>query len=458
MRNHFYLGLLVSFMILSVFATKAAETIVNVFDHVVFYDGYRQEVVDADVDDGVLRFRNSLYAVKLDMSDFRDLGDDLHMDVTIGALCDNYDRIGNVNLAFVPKGSDFYEYYEVRRIELTRFITPFMNMNREPREVPYEYDIANVARILKDKDINSKYDFWLEMEVFGVPYAANTQIKGCADRNDVFEGTIDLRYTPASSHKEEVGNIIVPIYVKFPEDRGNINFNNYKEEATDTLGVATRTFEFEVPEDVADSRVYLIMTNHGAAENGEEYVRRLHLVYYDGEILLSYTPGGVSCEPYRKYNTQANGIYSTSRTERFWQMYSNWCPGQAVPLREIHTGAQKAGLHKVMIRVPNAVFYGKDGDFRPSLYFHGVKEGELAAGIYDSLFEGPEISFIRNGDLLEIVSNEDIAKITVHSYDGRLLHTDYNAESVDLGTFPKGMLLITVFSPEGRTTVKPVIN
>ena len=449
---------MLTMLVSSAVYVKAEEKRVNVFNEVVFYDGYRREVVDADVNDGVLRFKNSLYAVRLNMDDFADLGDDLRMEVTIGALCDNDARIGNVDLAFVPKGSERYEYYDVKRIELTRFITPFMNKNKEPREVPYEYDIPNVAKLLRDKDLNDKYDFWLEMEVFGIPYAANTQIAGCADRNDVFEGTIDLVYTPSPDSGKLTGNVLVPIYVKFPEDYGNINFNNYTESATDTLGVTTKTFEFEIPQDVADSRVYLILTNHGAGTNGEEYVRRLHIVYYDGEVILSYTPGGVSCEPYRKYNTQANGIYSNSRTESFWKNNSNWCPGQAVPIRELHLGAQTAGKHKIMIRVPKARFYGNDGDFRPSLYFHGVVEGELPASVSEIWFEGADISVSRQGDMITFRADEEISEVFVHSYDGRLLDIIMNpSDSFPAGDYDEPILILTFRTPDGRTTCRKLV-
>lgn len=429
---------------------------VNLFDEVVFYDGYRGEVVDKDLDDGILRFRNSLYSVRIDPEKIDDIGDDLQMSIVIGALCDNYDRIGNVCLAFVPKGAETYEFDDVERIEITRFITPFMNKNKKPTEVPYDYNIGNVGKLMRDSDIRAKYDFWLEFEVFGVPYAANEQVYGCQDRNDVFLGTLDLKYTPTAT--PETGNVLVPIFVKKPELFGNINFNNYTEGATDTLGVTTRTFEFEIPRDVSDSRIFLILTNHGAGTNGEEYVRRLHLVYYDGDIVLSYTPGGVSCEPYRKYNTQSNGIYSTKRSDLFWKLNSNWCPGQAVPIREIALGAQKAGKHKVMIRVPDAVFYGNDGDFRPSLYFHGVTSGSLDSGVDQIWFEGPELTYEIKEGILTYKSGEPIYNISIHSYDGRLMEEFYSpGQELSLKSLTPGIYIVTFVTEDGRSTFKKII-
>lgn len=52
---------------------------VILFDHVVFYDGYKQEVVDKDAGDGILRFRNSLYAVRIPENIISDMGRDLRM-------------------------------------------------------------------------------------------------------------------------------------------------------------------------------------------------------------------------------------------------------------------------------------------------------------------------------------------------------------------------------------------
>lgn len=437
---------------------------VTVYEDVVFYDGYNETIFDADEEDGVLRHSNSLYSVKLNPADFADASSaDFRMEVEIGALCDNYDRIGNVNLAFVPKGASSYKPEEVKRIELTRFITPFMDKNRQPDVVPYGYDIPNVARILRDRSLNNEYEFWLEFELFGIPYAANEQIRGCAGRNDVFDGTLRFTFTPEEQPAEETGNVVVPIYIKTPEHYGNINLNNYTEAATDTLGVTTRTFRFHVPEDVTDSRIYLILTNHGAKTSGEEYNRRHHLIYVDGEVMLSYVPGGESCEPYRIYNTQANGIYGTTRPPNYWERNSNWCPGQAIPIREIHTGPLAKGDHSVMIRVPDARFVNKDGDFRPSIYFHGVTEGSLEASVDQLWFEGPEVNWTLDGRTLRITSDEPVKMLTLHAYDGRTVMqrgnpgATANIETAELGALEPGMYIVTFFNSEGKTTAQKII-
>jgi hypothetical protein len=121
--------------------------------------------------------------------------------------------------------------------------------------------------------------------------------------------------------------------------------------------------------DTADTQLVLVISNHGANTDGEEYVRRDHFVYVDDELVLMFKPGRTSCEPFRSVNTQANGIYGTSpRTDSSWQSFSNWCPGDVIDTRIIPLGPLGAGTHEFVIDVPDAEFVGDDGNFPFSLY------------------------------------------------------------------------------------------
>ncbi|MGK4566105.1 PNGase F N-terminal domain-containing protein [Flavobacterium sp. 3HN19-14] len=170
--------------------TKANAQI-NIFDNVLFYDGYAA-LVDAPTAPDVIRLRNDLFTKKLTPEVLAQIQSTLTLSISISAACDNYDRIGNVNIALVPKGDTSYDPATTSRIELGRFITPFMNKNVPPNLVPYTFTTDNVAKILKDTYLNNIYDFWVEFELFGVPYAAQTQISGCTGRNDVFYGTLNF--------------------------------------------------------------------------------------------------------------------------------------------------------------------------------------------------------------------------------------------------------------------------
>jgi hypothetical protein len=328
-------------------------------ESVVFYDGYA-ETVDEPVPDDIIRLRNSVYSTRLTQDHLASIQPNLRMQVVIGALCDNYDRIGSVRLALVPKGAETYEIDEVERLELTRFITPFMNKNRQPDTVPYEWEIDNVAPILTNADLQDEFDFWMELEVFGVPYAANDEVAGCAGRNDVFRGWLAL-YTDSTEEGVEYDTLI-PLAMKE-------KLNNYQEGASDEIGTTRKTVEITLEEDAEDALLVLITSNHGANSGGEEYNRREHYVYLDGELALQYKPGRESCEPFREYNTQGNGIYGPSpKTDEEWQSFSNWCPGDVIDTRIINWGAVTAGTHELVIDVPDAVFVGGQGNFPFSLY------------------------------------------------------------------------------------------
>lgn len=424
----------------------SAETL-NVMNEAVFYDGYQTKIIyDADLADGILRLSNSTYSVKLTDEQLSKIGDKLDLQVIIGALCDNYDRMGTINLVLVPKGATEYQYDDVSRIEIARLITPFMDKNKQPDHVPYDYNIDAVSFILRDANLKAEYDFWIEAEIFGVPYAANQQIRGCADRNDTFTATIN--FITEGNTSDVTNHILIPIYTKRPEVEGPVNLNNYREEATDTIGKTTRTWRFTLDRDVSDARITFINTNHGANLGGEEYIRRKHLVIVDGELMLRYFPGGVSCEPYREYNTQANGIYGrTPMSDSEWMSFSNWCPGQAVPIREIELGAMQAGEHEIMVRVPSAKFKDKEGDFRPSLYVQAVTEGSLPAGILQPMIEkGNSINMKGN----ELILGESASELLIYSVNGSLVYGRHNpAASYDMSAYEPGIYIVILRS-EGR--------
>ena len=149
------------------------------FDDVVFYDGYNETIFGADENDGVLRHRNSLYAVKMTDGQLDAFGETTEMNVTIRPLCDNYDRIGNINLAFVPKGQDSYtiDGEGVERIELGRFITPFMNYHKLPTRVQYSFQVDYLTHLFHDTAMREKYDFWLEFAC--LVYQVLNAVVGC---------------------------------------------------------------------------------------------------------------------------------------------------------------------------------------------------------------------------------------------------------------------------------------
>lgn len=421
------------------------EVTIEVMDHAAFYDGYLVRDIPADApDDGYLHIFTYLNSTKLTDEQLDQIGEHLTIDVTLYAVCDNYDRIGSVNLAFIPKGAESYDIQykdtDPMRIEVARFITPFMNKNKEPDNVPYVYHCDNLSPVLRNKTLRETYDIWLELEIFGVPYAAQSQVKGCSGCNHVFDGSVNLITDDEPAPLCE-SNVFVPVVTRRSDWRADRGMNNYNASCTDEIGRTIKTFNFELEEPVLNSKIVIIMSNHGANSNGEEYNRREHFAYVDDELALQWKPGRPSCEIFRKYNTQTNGIYGYSeRTDEQWQSFSNWCPGAPIPYHTIDTGAMEAGSHSITIEVPDAVFYGSDGFFPVSIYFQGdtasdavipnpVDEDSMEAGIENIEAEDYLSSVYVEGDYLQVRHPEGVSRVDIYTIDGVLLTTQTFASS-----------------------------
>ncbi len=431
----------------SVFDLNAQTTTLTVFDQIRFYDGYAA-VVNQPVPEGVIRHRNDLYAKKLTAQDLLSFGSTMTLNVTIKADCDNYDRIGNVNLVFTPKEALTYDTNAVPKFELARFITPFMNKNIAPFEVPYTFNIDNMAKIVKDPALLLAYDFWIEFEVFGVPYAAQTQVAGCAGINSVFFGTLSLvsDSTPFTSSN----NFLLPLNFKN-------NLNNYQAGASDAIGQTVRTISFNLPNDIDNSSFYLISSNHGANTGGEEYNRRWHYIYLDDFTtrILSYKPGELTCEPYRVYNTQGNGIYGTTpRTNAAWQSFSNWCPGFNIPIRKLDRGTLSAGTHNFRISVPTAVFTNGEGYFPISLYLQGTNNTlglESPTFVEYAIFPNPTSDFIM------VDAKETIKNCSIVNSIGQKVYQG-NQKKIAISNFSKGMYIIQIEFDNGIKVTEKILK
>ncbi len=418
----------------------------TLFNDVTFYDGYQMKNnPDSALQDGILRHLTSLYAVKLTESQLDQIGDSLEMHVSVRACCDDYDRIGNLNLAFVPKGQEKYVPEEVDRIEIGRFITPFMNMNKKPDVVPYEYKVPYLSYIFQDAELRAKYDFWVEYQLFGVPYAANQEVKNCAGRSDVFKGTLKFSSLKSNQGVKTDKDVLVPVVIKKEEYLAVKNLNNYSESATDTLGKTTKTYWFDVPKDVETGMLVIVTSNHGANENGEEYNRRWHYVYVDDELMMGYKPGRTSCEPFRKYNTMSNGIYGLfKRSDATWQSFSNWCPGDVIDNRILALGAVKAGRHSVRISVPEAVFADSQGDIPVSIFFQGLTQGTVT-GVDEVQAETKPLVELRIGSgNLTAISQEGVAGIELRDLQGKLVRQVDCEKTISISGCVPGVYIVSV--------------
>lgn len=429
--------------IFSLFNLVQAQNTINIYNNALFYDGYAG-LVTAETAPNITRLRNDLFTTKLTTAQLEQIGTTLQLNVTIVAACDNYDRIGNVNLVLVPKNNLTYPINTSLRIEIGRFITPFMNKNISPTSVPYTFNGDNIATILKDEAINAEYDFWIELQVFGVPYAANTQVSGCAGRNDVFYGSLD--FVTNTTNISPNDTFLMPMSFQH-------YLNNYQANATDEIGTTKRTINYTLPNDVSDAKYYLINSNHGANSGGEEYNRRFHFVYHDNVKKLTYKPGESTCEPYRIYNTQGNGIYGqTPRSNSVWQSFSNWCPGAIIPIRTIPLGNLTAGAHSFKIDIPNAEFVNSEGYFPLSVYLQGknttLSVNDFNAYSYD-IYPNP------TSNIINISGTDIINSFQIIDSLGRVVFSnDCNNTNlkIDLSTYANGIYFLKMNFDKGTNT------
>ncbi len=440
------------FFILIFSATYAQQTKTVIFDDILFYDGYAPTVTQP-VPNDVIRHRNDLYSKKLSAQQLAAFGDEITINVNIKAACDNYDRIGNVNLALVPKGQITYmlDDVDVVRIELGRYITPFMNKNKTPNVVPYSYDLNHISRIFKDQTTLAKYDIWIELELFGVPYSAHTQIAGCAGRNDVFYGSVEIVSNVVVNAEKVDDLVLLPLLIKH-------DLNNYQAGASDGIGLSKKTITFELDNTIYNAKLFLITSSHGAGNGGEEYVRREHYLYFDQNLKLQYKPGGLSCEPFRKYNTQPNGIYKNSpQTDQFWASWNNWCPGNSIPTRTIDLGTLAAGTHTVVLDVPEAQFIGSDGKIPVSLYIQAHNKPYTAS--VEAVLIADNLRLFPNPttNLVTIISDHEISSIEIWDLAGKKLGTG-KGKAIDLSTYSAGTYIIKITSQSGNQTQHKVIK
>ncbi|SMD18513.1 peptide-N-glycosidase F-related protein [Pedobacter nyackensis] len=325
--------------------SKLAEQIVtiNVLKNVDFYDGYAAKVAHP-VAKGVTRISNAEYLRQLSPAEIDKIGKTLKVKVTIKSGCDNYDRIGHVTLVVMPKGEQF-NLEKGEQFELLRIMTPFMYRTRQPDHIPYEAQIDQMVSTIKQ----AGKDVYLLTEVFGTTGAGQREVIGCDGSLLTFNVSVDLISDKTKDLSTQKGISLLSYYSLDGKDK--------------TAGKNSKQVSFELPDDTKTTVLYLISSGHGAAEGGEEYNWREHIVDLNGK---EYTRLEMSqnCAPFEMYNTQPNGIYfgDIGKERR------SWCPGGPVPTRIINLGPLAKGKHTLKISIPEAEFEKTDSKYYVSAY------------------------------------------------------------------------------------------
>ena len=437
-------------LLTSLFAFKAkAQVTVQLYDDAVYYGMY-QGTVDEPLPPNAIRNNNTSYGIKLTEEQIASFGSTLTLNVQAASNCDNYDRIGNVNVAFVPKGATSYNYATVERIEIARFITPFM-LPDGSLQVPYTYDVANLLDILKDPTLSSTYDFWVELEIAGYQGgpgqggAAEMYPQICAGRDDVYRGSLEFvsegTYEPADLYFDQ-------LCFKY-------EMKDYTLAGTEEIGETIKSYTFTVDDDLEEAYFHLVMSNHGSNGGGEEYKNRTHYVYLDGEEVLNYKPGK-NGEPFRQYNTQPNGVYGNAPLSLSYWTSRAWAPGAKIDTRDISLGSLSAGPHTFTMDVPTATFNGDQGYFPMSVYVQGVYATEAGTKGFDKI--SFNVSPNPVNDIATITTNgEAVKNFTVINTLGQTVLTGAGS-SINMSPLQNGIYVVKAEFANGQQLSQKVMK
>ncbi|WP_309762453.1 peptide-N-glycosidase F-related protein [Chryseobacterium sp. SORGH_AS_1175] len=175
-------------------------------------------------------------------------------------------------------------------------------------------------------------------------------------------------------------------------------------------------------------------------------MRRQNYVSLDNTQVLTFTPGGKSCEPYRVYNTQGNGIYgSTPKSAAWWTSWNNWCPGDSVPIRSFTLTSLSAGSHILKYEVPSAEFYNQDGQIVLSMYMQSQNQNLSVKDVSTT-----DVSIYPNptADYVMVKGQKKVKLISVFSTDGRKL-SETAGSRADLTAYPAGTYVLDITLENG---------
>ena len=163
------------------------------------------------------------------------------------------------------------------------------------------------------------------------------------------------------------------------------------------------------------------------------------MTYKYSPILL-----GISCEPYRVYNTQGNGIYgSTPKTFADWTSWNNWCPGNSVPIREFTLPNLTAGNHTLKHTIPTAVFNQQQGYVMLSVYMQG--KSNTALNVKEIKTVDVNIYPNPTADFVNVKSKVEVSSISLFNMEGRKLSETYKENRIDLSLYSTGVYFYILF-------------
>jgi hypothetical protein len=264
------------------------------------------------------------------------IGADVKARVTYHAQCDNYDRLGGLFFMVLPAGQA--PTASDQRTELARFITPFSDYMRGALAT-YVFpmaDISTFANVLADPS----RDVWIGIAGGSNPYTGSGDPcpSVAADFKAVgFKYSLDFVSTQPLAARSST--ILTALY-----------YNSA------TTVPVTGTFTNSSGASLT-GRVTVIVTGHGSAAGGNEYMNTQDTVTLNGTQIGAFSTM-VNCASFEQYSPDGNtGIFRNNTTNN----PRNWCPGELVPPRSfpatLNTGSNAVSLGITPATVPSGSYY-----------------------------------------------------------------------------------------------------
>jgi hypothetical protein len=307
----------------------------TVFDHIPQFGIYSSTEPSYTPPPGVLMWSfGTVFLHQLTAGEQAKIGADLAARITYHAQCDNYDRLGGMFFIALPKGQA-PQPTDVRT-ELVRFITPFSDYQRGARatHVYPDADLSPYASVLADPT----RDVWIGLAGGSNPYDGDPCTNAGVTPEFAAVGflySIDL----VSSKPLASGPVVALAGIDAP-----------------MATVVPVTGTFANPGGPITGHVTVIVSGHGSAQGGDEYMYTQDTVTLNGQVIGSFSTM-MDCGAYAAASPDGNpGIFQNNQGGN----PRNWCPGALVPS---HTfpATLTAGDNSVSLGIqPSGVPSGSD--------------------------------------------------------------------------------------------------
>ncbi|NQX84454.1 MAG: N-glycanase [Flavobacteriaceae bacterium] len=260
----------------------------------------------------------------------------------------------NINTSS-PLGVNAFTYRDLKyipNVELLRFMTPFgvgfFNNHEHIKERKPIYIPQWEDDVKWTQDITQLLPL-LENEVYIGIYIDTWTKEGYK-----FSVNIDFEESKIKNHNIKKQDVI-PL----------VNTTKYvaNQSYYDTFHNIDLSTDFTLDKAIKNAKLYYITTGHGGHENGDEFTKKQHIVFFDHKVIKQFVPWRDDCAAFRRFNPHS-GVWTESTIWKGKEIQeriassdysrSNWCPGSDVSPEIITLGNLEKGTHNLNISVPEA--------------------------------------------------------------------------------------------------------